>query len=239
MPFKKQITKEEYDGNEAIQALYIERNGNYVLDIEPDLPVGTVDELGVIKRALAREREDKIAAKIALEQLQATIDASGKSTAIKDKDIEKLTRSHDKDLEKERKKTTSRDRYIEKQLIDAQVNALSSKLALKGHEDVLAPHIRSRLQVNLTGDEPELEIFDDHGRVGLTVEELEKSILDTESFAPILSGSKATGSGASGNQSAGGASTAKKFDEHSGAELVALRRNDPAAYDRLKAARTS
>jgi hypothetical protein len=82
-----------------------------------------------------------------------------------------------------------------------------------------------------------LEILDDKGRPGLTLAELEKSIVDTESFAPILVGSKATGSGASGNQSSGGAQTAKKFDEMSGAELVALRRSDEAAYDKLKAAR--
>lgn len=236
---KKKITKEEYDANEAFKSIYIESNGNYILDVEPNEPVineGTVDELGVIKRALARVKEEKIELSDKLQAIEEASTNAGLNTALKDKDIEKLTKHHERELEKANKKTSTRDAFIKKSVVDSTVKAMAAKLAGK-HSDVLAPHIRARLSVDLTGDIPELEIFDDKGRSGLTLDELEKSIVDTESFAPILVGSRATGSGASGNQSSGGAGTAKKFDEMSGTELVTLRRNDPAAYDKLKAAR--
>lgn len=54
----------------------------------------------------------------------------------------------------------------------------------------------------------------------------------TESYPFLVDGSGATGGGATGGKSYGGA--VKKFNEYTGLELSAIRRENPAEYERLK-----
>lgn len=67
-----------------------------------------------------------------------------------------------------------------------------------------------------------------------SVDELVKSMEQSGMYASLWKGSKATGGGATG---AGGGAVTKSFNEMDGAELSALRRENPAEYDRLKANR--
>lgn len=239
MALKQLITAEEYATLEGLQGAYKQNGDGYVLDLVPVKTVGTVDEVGELKRALARERVEKKEYKEKLDSLESGAVNDDKKKALKDKDLDKLTKAHDADLKTRDARLSSRDGFIKKQLINAMVNSTSAKLAGAKNAEALSPHVRSRLNVDFSGDEPELQILDKNGQPGSTMEILEKELLDTDYLAPILLGSKATGSGATGNDSVGGASTAKKFDEHTSAELVALHRNDPKQYDKLKAARNA
>jgi hypothetical protein len=54
----------------------------------------------------------------------------------------------------------------------------------------------------------------------------------TEQYPFLVDGSKASGGGAPGGK--GGGAVTKKFSEHTGAELKALKEQDPEAYKRLR-----
>lgn len=56
----------------------------------------------------------------------------------------------------------------------------------------------------------------------------------SENYPFLIDGSGASGGGASGSKLNGGA--VKKFNEYTGAELKAIREENPAEYDRLKSA---
>jgi hypothetical protein len=56
----------------------------------------------------------------------------------------------------------------------------------------------------------------------------------SDNYPFLIDGSGASGGGASGSKSNGGA--VKKFNEYTGAELSAIRKDNPAEYERLKTA---
>ena len=238
MALKSTITVDEYEALDGLKAAYKVDGDNYVLDMEPVRSASSVDELGEIKRALARERVERKELKQQLDELSVSSSDDDKKKALKAQDIEKLTKAHDSDLKKRDEKLSSRDRFIKRELIDAKVQSVSKSLA-GDNSKALDPHVRKRLSVDFSGDNPQLQVLDKDGNPGSTIEDLEKELLDTDYLASILVGSKATGSGATGNQGAGGAGTGKKFDEHTSSELVALRKSNPKQYEALRAARDS
>ena len=65
----------------------------------------------------------------------------------------------------------------------------------------------------------------------MTAEQLGKHL--TERYPFLVDGNQSSGGGATGSNSSGGA--VKKFEELTGAELLAIRQKDPAQYDRLNA----
>lgn len=236
MALKEKLTAEEYAALDGLKAAYIEDGDSWILDLEPKKSAGTVDETGELKRALARERQDRRDAQQRLSELEGNSDDDARKKALKAQDIDKLTKAHTADLKKKDETLSSRDRFIKKELIDAKVESVSNKLA-GDNAKALYPHVRSRLSVDFGDADPELVVLDKNGQPGSTIEDLEKDLLDTKYLARILVGSKATGSGASGTKSSSGAQTAKKFDEMTSSELVKLHRENPDEYDKLKAAR--
>jgi hypothetical protein len=173
--------------------------------------------------------EEKAKAKQAAEQ-------AALETAKKSGDLEALETSWRQKLESTQGDAQQRIRDLEQMITritsGAEARKLAADLALPGHSDLLLPHIERRLSTEVRDGKPEIRVLDKDGKpTAMSLDDLRKEIETTPVFAPILSGSRANGAGVPGN---GSGKATKKFAEYSSSELVALRRENPAEYDRIK-----
>ena len=115
-------------------------------------------------------------------------------------DIESIENSWKEKLTAE---TASRDETIgeykslvNKMTVGAESLKLASELAVEGSASALLPHIKNRLSVEIVDGEPKIRVLGADGKPSaLTLEELGHEISETKSLAPLISGSKASGSG--------------------------------------------
>jgi len=117
--------------------------------------------------------------------------------------------------------------------VDAAANALATKLSLDGTPDALLPHIRPRMSGDIVDGQAVIRIAKDGKDSAMTLDDLETEVKGTTYLAPFIKGSSASGAGDAGTR---GTPAGKKFSEYTGAELKAIREQDPAKYDQLKAA---
>ncbi len=87
------------------------------------------------------------------------------------------------------------------------VDDVSSAVArdLSDSPDVLTPHIKSRLMVEMEGGKAKTRIKDAEGNPSaLTLDELKNEFRSNASFAAVIKGSEGSGSGANGGQGGSG-----------------------------------
>jgi len=202
MKLKRKITKAEFEAlSEVQQGLYVADNDDYVLDIEDSAFENLKSEKKAIQDKLAKyeaEEEERIrkaeerAKKKALEEYEKAKD---------DKDIEAIEKSWQEKYDKlNAEKTASDERYsnyVKKALIDTEVMRMANEISTA--PALLAPHIRSRLDVDFTGEQPKLIVLDNNGmRSANTVAELQKSFIDNKDFNAIIKITTANGGANSG-----------------------------------------
>ena len=202
MKLKRKITKAEFEAlSEVQQGLYVADNDDYVLDIEDSAFENLKSEKKAIQDKLAKyeaEEEERIrkaeerAKKKALEEYEKAKD---------DKDIEAIEKSWQEKYDKlNAEKTASDERYsnyVKKALIDTEVMRMANEISTA--PTLLAPHIRSRLDVDFTGEQPKLIVLDNNGmRSANTVAELQKSFIDNKDFNAIIKITTANGGANSG-----------------------------------------
>lgn len=202
MKLKRKITKAEFEAlSEVQQGLYVADNDDYVLDIEDSAFENLKSEKKAIQDKLAKyeaEEEERIrkaeerAKKKALEEYEKAKD---------DKDIEAIEKSWQEKYDKlNAEKTASDERYsdyVKKALIDTEVMRMTNEISTA--PALLAPHIRSRLDVDFTGEQPKLIVLDNNGmRSANTVAELQKSFIDNKDFNAIIKITTANGGANSG-----------------------------------------
>lgn len=194
------------------------------------------------EKAARKAAEEK--AKKAQEDLDKTNEALKKLQEAQDDkhrqagDVESLEKSWQEKFSTREAELTQQasqlQAVIEKQMVDNVAQSTASELAGE-NAAILLPHIKGRLSVEVVDGEARTRVLDKSGKPSaLTVEELKNEFFTSDSFAAIIIGSKANGSGASGGQRGGGA-TKKKFSEMSASEKVAYKRkHGDEAYRRLK-----
>ncbi len=220
--------------DEGLHGFYEEKGGKYQLKVQ-GIPQGEdvsglkakLEELlGESKAAKAKAREAEEAAKKAEEERARK---AGDVEALENSWKEKLTK-REQELLAEREELAGQ---IKNLTVGRTATDLAAELAVQGSAKALLPHIQSRLSMDLRDGKPTVVVLDANGKPSAaTLEELKAEFVNDPAFAPLIVGSKASGSGASGAKPGGGA--AKKFDEYTGAELSAIRKSDPALYERLK-----
>lgn len=231
--FKYQL--DSLDGlDEGARAFYEEKDGKFQLKVE-GIPQGEdvsglkakLEELlGESKAAKAKAREAEEAAKKAEEERARK---AGDVEALENSWKEKLTK-REQELLSERESLASQ---IKELTVGRAATDLAAELAVQGSAKALLPHLQARLSMDIRDGKPTVVVLDANGKPSAaTLEELKAEFVNDPAFAPLIVGSKASGSGASGAKPGGGA--AKKFDEYTGAELSAIRKSDPAMYERLK-----
>jgi len=197
--------------DEAVRALYTEKDGKFVLGIE-GLPQqedvsglkAKVDELlGEKKAAEKKAREAEEAARLEREEL-----------ARKSGNVEELERSWSEKynrreaelngmLEQERGTLSGQIRDL---TVGRTATDIASALAVQGSAKALLPHIERRLSVEQRDGKPVVVVLDAQGKLSAaTLDELKAEIANDAAFAPLIAGSKASGGGAGGAGGGGGA----------------------------------
>ena len=204
MALKRKISKEAYDKlSDVLKSEYIERDGEYVLDVDGD------EDTGALKRAKDREAQLRRDAEAKLREAQEELDRINGDDARKKGDIATLEKSWQKKLDDTKAeyegklgKLTS---HTQKQLVDNVATQIASKIS--NAPALLLPHIKARLQVDFEGDAPVTRVLDKDGKVSaMTVEELSAEFVANKDFSAIITASKASGgAGRSSNQNGGGA----------------------------------
>lgn len=231
--FKYQL--DSLDGlDEGARAFYEEKDGKFQLKVE-GIPQGEdvsglkakIDELLSEKKTEAEKRK----------QAEENARKTAEEAARKNGDVEALENSWREKLTKREQELLSERESLASQIKELTVGRaatdLAAELAVQGSAKALLPHLQARLSMDIRDGKPTVVVLDANGKPSAaTLEELKAEFVNDPAFAPLIVGSKASGSGASGAKPGGGA--AKKFDEYTGAELSAIRKSDPALYERLK-----
>jgi len=152
------------------------------------------------------------------------------AAARKSGDVEALETSWKEKLANE---TTARDTQIDeyksminKMTVGTAANSLANELAVAGSADLLLPHIERRLTVEMSDGKPIVRVLGQDGKPSAsTLDDLKAELGNNAAYAPILVGSKASGSGEVGNkgsQGKGKTITRDSFDSLGNVERAAF-----------------
>lgn len=197
--------------DESIQALYVEKDGKFVLGIEglpqPEDVSGLkskVEELlGEKKLAEKKAREAEEAARLEREELARK---SGNVEELEKSWSEKYNRREAELnglLEQERGTLSTQIRDL---TVGRTATDIATTLAIPGSAKALLPHIERRLSVEQRDGKPTVVVLDQAGKLSATtLDELKAEFMNDPAFGPLIAGSKASGGGAGGAGKGGGA----------------------------------
>ena len=197
--------------DESVQALYVEKDGKFVLGIEglpqPEDVSGLkskVQELLDEKKAEAEKR--KAAEDQARLDREEALRKSGNVEELERSWTEKFTRREAEltgTLEQERATLSGQIRDL---TVGRTATDIATTLAIPGSAKALLPHIERRLSVEQRDGKPTVVVLDAAGKLSAaTLDELKAEFTNDPAFGPLIAGSKASGGGAGGAGKGGGA----------------------------------
>lgn len=201
MALKRKIDEKTWEKlGDDMKPLYKKKGDDYVLDVEGDNDggEGSAEEL---RRALDRVREDLKEVKKENKTLKDQLEEGSTLDAKKRGDIETLEKSwKDKLTAKETElteKLSAKDKFIRDSMLDS---AAKDVAAIAKSPTLLMPHVKSRLDVDLSGDVPVVRVLDANGKPSAaSLEDLKKEFVANKDFSDIIVASKASGGAAKNN----------------------------------------
>jgi hypothetical protein len=197
--------------DEAVRALYTEKDGKFVLGIE-GLP--QQEDVSGLKAQVQTLLDEKKTEKRKREEAEETARLEREDAARKSGNVEELERSWSEKynrreaelngtLEQER---TTLSTQIRDLTVGRTATDIASALAIPGSAKALLPHIEHRLSVEQRDGKPVVVVLDQQGKLSAaTLDELKAEFANDTAFAPLIAGSKASGGGAGGAGGGGGA----------------------------------
>ncbi len=197
--------------DETTQAMYVEKDGKYVLNIEGLPQPEDVSGLKSKVQELLDEKKAEAEKRKAAEE-QARLDRE--EALRKSGNVEELEKSWS---EKYNRREAELNGLLEQergtlstQIWDLTVGRtatdIATTLAIPGSAKALLPHIERRLSVEQRDGKPTVVVLDQAGKLSATtVDELKAEFMKDPAFGPLIAGSKASGGGAGGAGSGGGA----------------------------------
>lgn len=222
MALKFEIDSESFEAlDDAQKALYQEHGEGYRLEVDG------IDPKDELKEALRKEREERAEAKRKLQEYETAAEKQDRDRLEKNQEWEQLTKT-----ERERSEKLERE-------LNEMRDAIANEKRNASAQDVIAELTRHTDKAKLL--KKEAMQFITHTQEGIKINGPDGDAWDAkklsaylkESYPFLVDGSGATGGGATGGGHRNGGAV-KKFNEYSGAELSAIRKEDPDAYDRLK-----
>lgn len=221
----KQIL-ESLDGlHDTIKSEYKKgEDGKFHLDVEGG------EDTGALKRAKDHEKSARQKAEQLLQEAQdKLVELSDERDgllrgAIPKGDVEKLEASWKSKLTTREKELGDQigglTSHLNTMLVDNVAQGMAGKISKV--PELMLPHIRGRLKAEYVDGRPTTRVLDKDGNPSaLTVADLEKELFTNPTFAPIIIGSKASGSGAEGGHGGGGAPSKVDFSKASPKEIAA------------------
>lgn len=219
---------------EAQKALYKQEGNVYILDVDGVEDGDTISLKNQVNKLLSEKRDADDKAKQA--QKDADDAAAAKAKAEQEKaekagEWEQLAKSYKSEIDKLKGdiETGKEERRQEK--INSTALEMAAELADGPNQKILSRFMADRLRI---GENGELVVTDDKGNLTIsTPDQLIEEFKSGADYASLITGSKATGSGAEGGQKGGGA--AKPLNEMSDAERIQMNRDNPEEFAKLVA----
>tara|TARA_R110002020_G_scaffold122260_1_gene277518 strand:- start:671 stop:1297 length:627 start_codon:yes stop_codon:yes gene_type:complete len=169
----------------------------------------SIDKLSAKNQELLGEKKTAAANAAAAEEAKAL---AVEEAARKSGDVAALDKSWQEKFDAYQAETSAtikeRDNQIGGLTSGAQSLQMAAELAVEGSSEVLNTLIKSRFKTEYTEGKPVTVILDKNGdRSAMTVAELKNELANDTALAPLISGSKASGSGGAGKKSSGGATS--------------------------------
>lgn len=196
MALKHKITEDEFKKlNEVIQEEYTKVGDEYILDVEG------LEDPDRLRRAHERTKADNKRLKediAARDEEIATLKKNGGNA-----DIGKLEKQwkekHDTEVKGLTDKLAQKDALIVGSLKTSFADTLAAKISTA--PSLMKPIILDRLTVEFDDEgKPSLTVLGNDRKSVITPEQFEKELTKTKEYAPILLGSRATGSADSGSR---------------------------------------
>lgn len=197
--------------DESVKALYVEKDGKFVLGIEglpqPEDVTGLKTQMAtLLSEAKEAKRLKKEAEDLAQAEREEAARKSGNVEELEKSWLEKYNRREAElngMLESERGTLSTQIRDL---TVGRTATDIASSLAIPGSAEALLPHIERRLSVEQRDGKPVVVVLDKEGKLSAsTLEELKAEFANNSAFAPLIAGSKASGGGAGGAGNGGGA----------------------------------
>lgn len=190
-------TIDSLDGlNEIVQKEYKKGDdGKFHLDVEG---IEAHPSVGALKRAKDREAEEAKTTRVQLAALTEERDNLLKG-AIPKGDVDKLELSYKKKLGDVEATYKGQLEAANSSLHTLLVNNVAQKLAgeISKAPELIMPHIIGRLKAEIVDGKPLTRVLDKDGSLSAnSIEDFKKELIANPLFAPILIGSKASGSSA-------------------------------------------
>lgn len=220
---------ESLDGlPDAIKSEYKKGDdGKFHLDVED---LDNHPTLGALKRAKDYEKSARQKLEKQLQELQDQLTNLAEERdgllkgAIPKGDVDKLEGSWKQKLAAREKELSeqinSLTNHLNTMLVDNVAQSLATKISKV--PELMLPHIKARLKAEFVDGKPTTRVLDKDGNPSaLTVADLEKELFTNPTFAPIIIGSKASGSGAEGGHGGSGAPSKIDYTKASPKEIAA------------------
>lgn len=204
---------------EGVKSLYEQKGERFRLKVDG------IDDAKELKEALRKERDERKAAKDKLAEFEKAQQEGEAKRLEETQQFESLYKNTKGELEK---KSLELDEFRRK-IADKERSELATQLTGTLTRDTARAELLKKEAMQFIQHTADGVVIS--GPDGtMTAEQLGKHLAQRYPF--LVDGNQASGGDAPGSKHSGGA--VKKFDEYTGAELVEIRKKDPALYERLK-----
>ena len=200
MALKRKIDEKTFKKlSKDLQAEYVQKDGDYVLDVEGDSYPDDENALRRAKDHAVNERNEALKrAKIAEGKLADEEDEKarkGGDVAALEKSWKDKTEAQKTEYET---KLSNKDKFISQTLVDSVAKNMAAEISTS--PALLVPHIKARLTADLAGDVPATKVLGTDGSVSaLSIDDLKKEFVDNKDYSAIIIASKAKGGSAPNN----------------------------------------
>lgn len=231
---KMKIDKEAYDElSDETKAFYNETDGGYQLKVEG------YDDPAELRRARDREKQAAAEYRQKAQELEERLKKLEGDDHRKRGDIDALEKSWREQLEKavgaKDSELKKRDEIIQRVFRTNVAKEMAREISTV--PVAMARLIQDRLVVEIEDGEPVTRVLDNSGKLSaLSLDDLKKELVADPDLSGMIKGSKASGSGATANESGG---AAKKLHEMNDTERREWYERDPDGFKRAVAAQTN
>ena len=195
--------------------------------ITPEQYQALQDEVEKLRKHSETLLAEKKAEQQKQREAQAEKDALAQEQARKKGDFETLEKQYQDKIAKLEAEIVERDKQRDSDLVKSEALKLASSLSDNEHNQAI---LQMLIEKRLTAENGQVKVVDDLGNATIsTIADLKNEISTSGKFDSLITGTKASGVGATG-QGTQGTKTLKDYTE---GELVELQKTNPAEFTRI------
>jgi|GEM_PF-1188271 len=195
--------------------------------ITPEQYQALQDEVEKLRKHSETLLAEKKAEQQKQREAQAEKDALAQEQARKKGDFETLEKQYQDKIAKLEAEIVERDKQRDSDLVKSEALKLASSLSDNEHNQAI---LQMLIEKRLTAENGQVKVVDDLGNATIsTIADLKNEISTSGKFDSLITGTKASGVGATG-QGTQGTKTLKDYTE---GELIELQKTNPAEFTRI------